>query len=65
MLSDWACPACKQEYRSGEYPDHWMGAPQRFTFECSCGAEFEIDVDFEPRFTVLKDTVKKAKLEPI
>lgn len=56
MLGDWTCPNCKAEHDAGQYPDHWSDG-RRFTFECDCGASFEIDVDWSPTFYVMPSTV--------
>jgi hypothetical protein len=61
----WKCPHCKTEYKCGDYPDHWSLDPVRyFLFECeSCGARFEIDVEWEPTFTIDHATVRFGKHE--
>jgi hypothetical protein len=61
----WKCPSCGEQYNAGDWPDHWMGRERNFTFECSCGVEFKVDVDFEPTFYVYRDSVKKIEPQPI
>jgi hypothetical protein len=62
-MSTITCPVCGGEHDDGDYPDilNSLGARQQTTFECDCGVEFELHVDFEPIYYVLNDTVKKMK----
>ena len=56
-MTGWTCPTCKTEYDAAVYPDHWRGGG-RFEFECEGCCTFEIEVDWDPTFWELKNTVK-------
>lgn len=49
------CPHCLAEINFEDYPDHWNNGSSTFSFECECGAEFEVDVDHDVAFRVKKD----------
>jgi len=38
----------------GDYPDFWTDGSREFIFDCGCGAEFEVSVEWEPDFYVNK-----------
>jgi len=54
MRDGWICPHCKTKIEAGKYPDHWQDGCNAFTFECDCGTEFEVDIEWEPDFHVTK-----------
>lgn len=58
-MSDFTCPHCKAEVSSGDIPDHFTDMiSNRFGYECGCGCTFDVDVDWYPRCTVLRGTIK-------
>lgn len=63
-MSTITCPVCGEDHDDGDHPDllAGLGSSRRTEFECcNCGARFEIDVDFEPIYYVLKNTVRKRE----
>lgn len=52
-MDGWDCPKCRKEHDCGDYPDHWMENGREFTFECDCGHEFKVQVDWSPQFIVV------------
>ena len=65
-MSSFNCPHCGTEVDADDIPDHISnsGPSGRFTFECDCGCTFEVAVDWDPSFYVLRDTVKSPAASP-
>lgn len=64
-MSTITCPVCNKDHDDGDYPDMLieLGPSQRAPFECDCGADFEVHVDFEAIYYPLNETVKMRKSE--
>lgn len=64
MADDFECPHCDRVIDMNSNPDYLtdLGPSHRFTFECECGATFEVLVEFEPVFYVQDETLKKPTL---
>ena len=54
------CPVCRKTTDLSDEPDYLRQLPpnNRFTYECDCGASFDVDIDWEPDFYVHKSTLK-------
>lgn len=48
-MSAFDCPKCNVEYSTNDHPDHLRDMTDNsFIFECDCGCEFKVMVDWEP-----------------
>jgi hypothetical protein len=59
------CPNCGFSYDMRNHPDYWNDGTPEFTFTCyECpdkNVEFEVEVEYEPIFSVLKTTMREIK----
>lgn len=64
-MSTFECPHCRVEVNTSDIPDHINEMKgSEFTYECDCGHEFAVEVDWEPICYPREDTLVPSVKRP-